>query len=119
VGDPFCHLELQTPDVERATEFYGALFDWQLDDLEVDGSRYIMIQTGAETGGGIMHQPEHAAAAQWLPFVDVADLDAHMQKADKLGATIVKQKTHVPDFGWFGVITDPTGAMLGLWQRTS
>ena len=28
----------------------------------------------------------------------------------------VKDVTEVPQMGWFSVIADPTGAVLGLWQ---
>jgi predicted enzyme related to lactoylglutathione lyase len=31
----------------------------------------------------------------------------------------MKDVTEVPDMGWFSIITDPTGAMVGLWQTRS
>jgi predicted enzyme related to lactoylglutathione lyase len=37
-------------------------------------------------------------------------------KAKTLGAKVMKDVTEVPDMGWFSIITDPTGAMLGLWE---
>jgi len=33
-----------------------------------------------------------------------------------LGAQVLKDVTEVPQMGWFSIITDPTGAALGLWQ---
>jgi uncharacterized protein len=38
------------------------------------------------------------------------------EKAKSLGATVMKDKTEVKDMGSFAIITDPTGAMLGLWE---
>jgi predicted enzyme related to lactoylglutathione lyase len=38
-------------------------------------------------------------------------------KAKSLGANIMKDVTEVPGAGSFSIITDPTGAMLGLWQQ--
>jgi len=32
---------------------------------------------------------------------------------------VMKDVTEVPDMGWFSIITDPTGAMVGLWQTRS
>jgi hypothetical protein len=29
----------------------------------------------------------------------------------------MKDTTEVPGMGWFSIITDPTGAPLGLWQN--
>ena len=38
------------------------------------------------------------------------------QWAKSLGATVMKDVTEVADKGWFSIIVDPTGAMLGLWK---
>ena len=32
MANPFVHVELNTADLGRAKDFYGSLFDWQLDD---------------------------------------------------------------------------------------
>jgi predicted enzyme related to lactoylglutathione lyase len=52
----------------------------------------------------------------WLAYVLVDDVAAATAKAKKLGATVMKDVTDVMDAGSFSIITDPTGAMLGLWQ---
>jgi predicted enzyme related to lactoylglutathione lyase len=46
----------------------------------------------------------------------VDDVRAATGKATSLGATILKDVTEVPGMGWFSVISDPTGAPLGMWQ---
>ena len=46
----------------------------------------------------------------------VQDIDAATQKAKALGAGVIKDVTEVSDMGWLSIITDPTGAALGLWQ---
>ena len=33
MGNPFCHIELQTGDAGKAKSFYGELFDWKLEDM--------------------------------------------------------------------------------------
>jgi len=56
------------------------------------------------------------------PFVHVElmstvdDIKTATAKARTLGAKVMKDVTEVQDMGWLSVITDPTGAMLGLWQ---
>ena len=52
----------------------------------------------------------------WLPYILVEDAAASTKKAKELGATICKDVTEMPGFGWFSVISDPTGALFGLWQ---
>ena len=44
-------------------------------------------------------------------------MKATTEKARSLGATVMKDVTEVPKMGWFSIITDPTGATLGLWQN--
>ena len=51
-----------------------------------------------------------------MVYVLVDDVKAATAKARTLGANVMKDITEVPEMGWFSIITDPTGAMLGLWQ---
>jgi predicted enzyme related to lactoylglutathione lyase len=46
----------------------------------------------------------------------VQDLREATQKAQSLGAKLMKDVTEVPGMGAFTIVTDPAGAMLGLWQ---
>jgi uncharacterized protein len=52
----------------------------------------------------------------WVAYVNVDDLQAATAKAKSLGATVIKDQVEVKGGGSFSIITDPTGAMLGLWQ---
>jgi predicted enzyme related to lactoylglutathione lyase len=114
MANPFVHVELMTTDVAKAKEFYGSLFDWQLEDLpEMD---YTLIKVGEGTGGGMMKTVQPDAPSSWLAYVLVDDAVAATDKARTLGATICKEVTEIPGIGWFSVITDPTGATLALWQ---
>lgn len=116
MGNPFVWVELQTQEPAEAKRFYGSLFDWNLEDIRVGESPYTMIDVGEGTGGGIMKSPAPGAPSGWLAFVAVGDVAASTAKAQELGATVVKERTEVPGYGWFSVIADPTGAVLGLWQ---
>ena len=51
-----------------------------------------------------------------MAYVLVDDVKAATSKAKSLGANVMKDVNEVPNMGWFSIITDPTGAMLGLWQ---
>jgi len=75
-----------------------------------------MIGVGEGTGGGIMKNPVPGLPSHWLAYVLVEDINASTKKAKSLGAKVVKEVTEVSGYGWLSVITDPTGAALGLWQ---
>lgn len=117
VPNPFCHVELNTIDVDKAKAFYGRLFDWKLED--VPNASYTMIRVGEGTGGGLMKNPIPGAPSFWLAYVLVDDIEAVTKKAQSLGATIMKDVSEVMGFGWFSVIADPTGAHFALWKPKS
>jgi predicted enzyme related to lactoylglutathione lyase len=114
--NPFVHVELNTTDVDKAKAFYGKLFEWTLEDIPMGDLAYTMIKVGKGTGRGMMKQLIPGAPSSWLAYVEVADIKAATQKAKSLGATIMKDVTEVMGMGWLTILTDPTGAMLGLWQ---
>jgi predicted enzyme related to lactoylglutathione lyase len=116
MANPFVHVELNTTDLSKAKTFYGKLFDWKLDDVDMGNGIYTMIKVGEGTAGGMMKHPVPGAPSSWLAYVLVDDIAAATQKAKSLGATVMKDVTEVMGEGWLSIITDPTGAALGLWK---
>lgn len=118
LANPFVHVELNTPDPEKAKTFYSQLFQWKLESVPnpaVPSGPYTMIEVGSGTGGGIMKQIPGGPAG-WLAYVEVEDIRATTQKAEQLGGKVMKDITEVPGMGWFSFIQDPTGSVLGLWK---
>jgi len=76
---------------------------------------YTVIKVGGGTGGGIMRQVPNGPTG-WIPYVQVDDLRVVTEKAKSLGGKVRKDVTEVPDTGWFSIIQDPSGAILGLWK---
>jgi predicted enzyme related to lactoylglutathione lyase len=114
--NPFVHLELNTPDTAKAKEFYGKLFNWTFTDNDMGGGMvYSTFKPDSGPGGGMMSMPQ--APTHWLPYIGVDDLKASTEKAKSLGATILMENQEVPDMGWFSIMTDPTGAMIAIWQQ--
>lgn len=116
MANPFVHVELMASDVGKAKSFYGQLFDWRLEDMPVGDMTYTLIKVGEGTGGGLMRNPMPNSPSMWLAYVLVDDVKVATKKAKSLGAKVMKDITDVSDMGSFSIITDPTGAMLGLWQ---
>jgi uncharacterized protein len=117
--NPFVHIELNTPDLERAKTFYGQLFQWELEEMAdpiTPGGTYTFIKVDKGTGGGMMTQAPNGPLG-WLPYVEVDDIHAATEKAKSLGGKIMKPVTELPGMGWFSFIQDPSGAVLGLWKH--
>jgi uncharacterized protein len=119
VENPFVHVELNSNDPAKAKEFYGELFQWELEDMPMGDDTYTLIKVGKGTGGGMMRNMIPGAQSFWLAYVDVDDIQAATEKAKSLGAKVMKDVTEVMGMGWLSILTDPTGAMLGLWQTKS
>ena len=117
MANPFVHVELNTTDPEKAKAFYSKLFNWKMEkEQTLPGLDYTVIKPGEGTGGGLMKQMMPGAPSAWLAYVVVDDIKAATEKARTLGAKIMKDVTEIPGMGWFSIITDPTGAHLGLWK---
>ena len=118
MANPFVHVELQTSDVAKAREFYGKLFAWKFEEMAMpEGYDYTMIKVGEGTGGGMMKSMAlEGLPPHWLAYVSVDDVAASTRKAKQLGAKILMDVTKVGDLGSMSVFTDPTGAVLALWQ---
>ena len=118
MGNTIAHSELATTDLDGAKAFYGSLFDWQLENFSMpDGSgTYTFIRVDGEGAGGMLPQPSPGAPSMWIPYVNVTDIAASMEKAHSLGARVYKDVQEIPGMGAFSVLADPSGAVFGLWE---
>ena len=119
MANPFVHIELHTSDPDAAKKFYSGLFSWKLEDMPMGDFNYTMVQVGEGTGGGIMKNPAPGAPSHWLSYIQVDDLGGSTKQAEKLGGKVVQGITEVPDMGSFSIISDPDGAVFGLWEPKS
>lgn len=117
----FCWNELMTPDAKKAKSFYTALFGWESDDKQITKDiTYAMFKSGDKyVGGGMMEIPEDQRKQippHWMSYVNVDNLEATVKKATSLGATVNVPISPAGEAGRFAIITDPTGAHVGLWE---
>ncbi len=118
MANPFCHVELASTDVAKSKTFYSTLFDWKISDMDMGGGMIYSTFKPADgsPGGGMMQHQVPGAPSAWLAYVLVDDIDAATKKAASLGANVMRDVTEIPNVGWFSIITDPTGAHLGLFK---
>lgn len=115
MANPFVHLELNTPDLTKAKDFYGNMFGWKFDDMDMGPHGiYSTFKPESGPGGGMMSMPGGTNA--WLPYIGVEDINASTDKAKSLGATVCIGSQEIPNIGWFSVLTDPTGCTVAIFQ---
>ena len=114
----FCWVDSGTHDLERAKEFYRAVFGWEY--ATADDTGYTMCLLGGKPVAGLYAYDEDMLAMGappcWTAYVAVADADTTMAKALAAGAQPMGPVFDVPGHGRGGAFADPSGAMCGIWQ---
>jgi len=112
-----CWADLWTSDVDGARRFYSGLFGWEA--LEPDpsyGGYFNFARHGAWIAGCMGDMGDMKANDAWKPYLATADMTRTIDAADAAGARVAVSGMAVGDLGVQGVLVDPTGATIGLWQ---
>ena len=113
MGRPVVHFEINANDSKKLGGFYSELFDWKIDFNNPMG--YGMVDAGGETGiGGGIGQSDGQAPRYVTVYVQVDDLQASLDKAEKLGGKTIVPPTEIPETVTFAMIQDPEGNFIGL-----
>jgi predicted enzyme related to lactoylglutathione lyase len=122
------HFEIYADDPDKLEQFYTSLFDWKIERMPNMDYRLIKtVDTDAKgmptqpggINGGLMKRPAGYEGRAWVNYVNVESLEASIDRAQKLGAKMMKGKSPVPGMGWFAMLIDPQGNPFALWQSDS
>jgi predicted enzyme related to lactoylglutathione lyase len=113
--------ELMTTDVEAAKSFYGEVVGWTTAAMDTALGPYTLFRRAGDVdAAGLMEKPDDMPVpAAWLTYVPSDDVDATVAKAKKLGAATVVEPFDIPDIGRIAILSDPTGAVFGVWKAQS
>jgi predicted enzyme related to lactoylglutathione lyase len=118
-----CWTELSTRDTKAAEAFYTQLFGW-VPKHSPPGSpmEYTEFSVAGRPSVGMMVMPKEMPAfvpAFWLPYFQVADVDASAEKAKSSGGKIQLPPMDIPGTGRFAMVTDPQGAEFAIYTPKS
>lgn len=109
--------DLTVPDASKIKDFYCDVIGWEATPHDMGNYHDFDIQTAAdgETITGICHTRDSNAniPAQWLIYVQVADVDASAKRCLDLGGQVHDGPRQM-GANRFCVVQDPVGAMLAL-----
>lgn len=110
--NPVVHWEIQSMMPEKLQEFYAKLFDWHVDAN--NPMNYGMTDSHTEEGinGGI--GPTAGPSNLVTFYVQVDDLQAFLDNAEKLGGKTVMPITEIPGVVTLAQFADPEGNVIGL-----
>jgi predicted enzyme related to lactoylglutathione lyase len=107
------HLELHTNDLSGASTFYRRLLGWQTERLDGLSGTYDALRLGCAIDGGIVECG--ARRPIWLPYVEVAEIEAMTERGRALGAAVLLEPREGPA-GWRSVLATSDGGEIALWQ---
>jgi predicted enzyme related to lactoylglutathione lyase len=107
------HLELHTHDLPGASAFYRQLLGWQTERLEGPWGTYHGLPLGGALDGGIVECG--ARRPIWLPYVEVAEIEAITERGRALGAAVLLEPREGPA-GWRSVLSRSDSGEIALWQ---
>ena len=124
--DKVVHFEITFDDHARAKEFYGSVFDWELNDMDMGGG---MVYTTATTvpineqmrptepgaiNGGFTGRGKETPSP--VITIGVDSIDDTLKKVEASGGSIVTPRTPIPDMGAFAYFKDSEGNTMGLFE---
>ena len=118
-----CWSELTTRDPKKAETFYTQMFGWTArHSAPAAVMDYTEFSVNGHPGVGMMAMPDNMppqVPSYWMPYFQVADLDASAAKAKSLGASVMVGPNAIPDGGRFVILQDPQKAMFAMYQPGS
>jgi len=104
------------PDPTKASEFYRALFGWDITEGGPEYGGYNLATKGGRNVAGIGPQMGGPGPSYWATYVNVDSADDITEKVRAHGGTVLVEPMDVMDQGRMAVFADPAGAVIGIWQ---
>lgn len=115
------YFEIQADDVNRAVEFYAAVFGWKFSEVEGLPIPYWRIETGGGSSGGLLKRPAERPPAQcgtnaFVCSFEVKQFDKAAAIILSLGGVVALPKFPVPGKCWQGYFIDTEGNTFGIFE---
>ena len=125
--DKVVHFEVPADDTGRAREFYGAVFEWDLQPMQgydytlaittpVDEKTQAPTEPGAINGGIRRRTPEDPTP---VLMILVDSIDDSLKKVEAEGGSVLLPRTEMGGMGAYARFSDTEGNVLGLWEETA
>ena len=113
-----CWADVMVDDLDRARDFYGALFGWTFEELVPEVGGYVMVRKdGHVVAGAMAKNPDDPGQVNaWTVYLATDDVDETAARATAAGGVFFLEPMDVLEVGRIAVGADPAGAAYGLWQ---
>lgn len=120
-----CWVDAMLPDVEAGKRFYGELFGWTFDDritsVEYGGhasdyGEYTIARSQGRVVAALAPKRDGRMPTVWTLYTATADVRALVDRVRQEGGQLVRAPVAVGTLGVLAQVTDPEGAVFGLWE---
>ena len=110
-------VELYTSDPEAASRFYARLFGWTTEDAGPDYGGYLTFQhAGGPVAGCMLNDATTGGVNSWSVYLESNAVEDTVRMAEANGGQISIEPLQVGELGHMAFVTDPAGALVGIWQ---
>jgi predicted enzyme related to lactoylglutathione lyase len=112
MGAPVVHFEIMGGDGDELEKFYSELLGWKINSN--NPMKYGIVDTGGPEGinGGV--GPVNDGGKRVSIYAQVNDLQATLDRVEKLGGKTILPPTEVPGGPKLAMFADPAGNVTGL-----
>lgn len=118
----FGWCELLTNDVAKAKSFYGEMLGWTYTDMPTpSGGMYTLAHSGSAVAGGMIDMAgitPPGVGPHWFSYIEVDDVDHRVALVAENGGKVLRPAFNIPNVGRVAIITDATGAAVGVMTST-
>ncbi len=114
-------LELNTHQPKDAMAFYAKTLGWEFEpsDLPQGGAYWVAWHNDKAIGGVFsLDDANHAdIPSHWMTYMQVGDIQLAQITARQSGGEVTRPALYLDGIGKLAVITDSSGALVGLIER--
>ncbi|MER5655117.1 VOC family protein [Streptomyces sp. NPDC002131] len=121
-----CWVDAQLPDVRAGKRFYGELFGWtfpEAADETAGAGPMIPAELDGAPVAGLTPKRDGRMPTVWTVYFATPDARALTRRIAAAGGHVITAPTELPGpsggLGSAALVTDPEGAVFGLWQPGS
>ncbi len=123
-ADKVSWFEMPADDVQRASEFYGKVFNWATPPMGDDATFALTVKADengnpTEVGGinGGFHKRQGASDAGPVVNIHVDDIDAKLEAVEAAGGRVIQPRTEVGEYGLsMALFSDTEGNVMGVYN---
>ena len=118
MNNPVNWFEIATTDLERAKEFYSAVFKREFQLIEMPDTKMYMFDGGPESFGAmgaLVSGPENKPSSDGsIIYFRCDDVANEASRVEAAGGTLLFPKMDIGEFGFISQFIDTEGNKIGL-----